>query len=65
VPDDADADVVKVVIREERDVPLGVRQRMTFIAAGLGVEELSATLGRFIDRVLVAGDEMIKRRVKG
>jgi hypothetical protein len=46
-------------------VPLGLGQRMTFIAAGLDIEELPAALGRFIDRVLVAGDEAIKRRVKG
>ena len=65
VLDDEDTDVVKVVIDQVRDVSRGVRQRMTFIAAGLIVEELPAALGRFIDRVLVTGDEVIERRIKG
>src|SRR6266853_5739229 len=37
---------------------------MTFIAAGLSVEELPAALGRVVNGVLVAGDESIKRRIK-
>jgi hypothetical protein len=52
VPDDTDADVVKVVIREEGDVPLGFRQRVTFIATRLAVKELPAVLGRFVDGVI-------------
>src|SRR4029077_16425735 len=64
VSDNADADVVKIVVREDRDVPLGIRQRMTFIAAGLSVEEFPATLGGSVNRVVVAGDEPIKRRIK-
>jgi len=38
---------------------------MTFIAAGLSVEEFPAPLGGVVNGVLVAGDEVIKRRIKG
>src|SRR5262249_28134900 len=38
---------------------------MTFVAAGLGVEKFPAALSRSIDRVLVAGDEAIERRIEG
>jgi hypothetical protein len=64
VSDDADADVMKVIVRKERGVPLVFRQRMAFVAAGTGVEELPAALGRIIDSVFVAGDEAIKRRIE-
>ena len=64
VPDDADADVVKVVVHEVRDVSLGVRQRMAFITEGLRVEQFPTALGGVIDGVLVAGDEVIERRIE-
>ena len=65
VSDDSDADVVKVVIDKVRDVPRRFRQRMAFIATTAGVKDLPAALGRFIDRVGVTGNEVIKRRIKG
>ena len=34
MPDDADADVVKVVVDEVGSVPLGIRQSMALVAAG-------------------------------
>src|SRR6266496_2400338 len=37
---------------------------MTFIAAGLSVEEFPAPLGGTVNRAVVAGDEVIKRRIK-
>src|SRR5438132_7669979 len=37
---------------------------MTFVAARLVVEELPAALGRVVNRVLVASDEVIERRIK-
>ena len=64
VPDDADADVMKVIVRKQCDVSLGLRQRMAFIAAGTGVEEIPAAHGRIIDSVLVTGDEAIKGRIE-
>src|SRR5262249_54280347 len=60
VADDTDADVMKVVVHEERDIPLVLRQRVTLVAAAAGVEELPAALGRVIDGVPVAGDEVIE-----
>ena len=65
VSDDADANVVKVVVDKVRDVQCGFRQRMAFIATTAGVKELPAALGRFIDRVRFTGDEVIKGRIKG
>ena len=62
--DDADPDVMKVVIDKVRDVPRGFRQRMTFVAARLVVEELPAALGRVVNRVLLTSDEVIERRIK-
>jgi hypothetical protein len=44
VPDDADADVMKVIVRKRCNVPLLFRQRVAFIAATLGVEKLPAAL---------------------
>ena len=60
VSDDADADVVKVVVREVGDVPLVFRQGVALVAAATGVEELPAALGGVIDGVRVAGDEVIE-----
>src|SRR5262245_46401188 len=37
---------------------------MAFVAAGLGVEKFPAALSRSIDRVLVAGDEAVERRIE-
>src|SRR5258707_1653708 len=37
---------------------------MTFITAGLSVKQLPAALGASVNRVVVAGDEAIKRRIK-
>src|SRR5260370_13998524 len=65
VSDNTDADVMKIVVSEDRDVPLGIRQRMTFIAAGLSVEECPTGLGGVVNGVLVAGDEVIEWRIKG
>jgi hypothetical protein len=42
MPDDTDADIVKVIVREIGNVPLGFRQSMAFVAAGLAVEEFPA-----------------------
>jgi hypothetical protein len=53
VPDDADADadVMKVIVRKRCNVPLLFRQRVAFIAATLGVEKLPAALRRIVDGV--------------
>src|SRR5947209_7981566 len=56
VPDDADADVVKVVVREVGDVPPGFRQGMALVAVRLRVEQLPAAPGGITNRVLVPGD---------
>ena len=62
--DDADANIVKVIVREVGGVPLGVRQGMAFIAKGLGVKKLPTVPGGVIDGVLVTRDKVIERGVK-
>ena len=64
VSDDADADVVKVIVREGCDVPLLFRQRVAFIAATLGVEKLPAALRRIVDGIPIACNEVIKGRIE-
>src|SRR5579862_2832848 len=59
VADDADADVVKVVVHEERGVPLFLRQRVALVVAATGVEEIPAALGGLVG-VRVASDEVIE-----
>src|ERR1700693_348257 len=58
VSDDADADVMKLVVGEGGHVPLIFRQGVAFIAASLGVEQIPTVLCRGIDCVLVSCDEM-------
>jgi len=55
VLDDEDADVMNVVIDKVRDVPRGIGQCVTFVAAAWLLKS-STALGRFIDRVLIPGD---------
>ena len=64
MPDDFDADVMKIIISEDGDILLFLRQSVAQIAAGLGVEQFPATLGLVADGVVVSGDEMIKRRIQ-
>src|SRR3989454_10939054 len=64
MPDDADADVVEVVVGEGGGIPLLLAQRMALVAAGAGVEELPAALGGVVDGRGVARDEAIERRVE-
>jgi hypothetical protein len=40
--ENSDADVMKIVISEDSDIPLFVRQSMAQVAAGLGVEQFPA-----------------------
>src|SRR5207245_3900224 len=64
VPDDADADVVEVVVGEVGGVPRLLGQRMAFVAAGAGVEELPAAPGGAVDGRRVTSDEAIERGVE-
>ena len=46
MPEDSDANVVKIVIHEEGCIPLIVRQSMAEIATGLGIEQFPTAFGR-------------------
>ena len=62
--DDADANVVKVIIREADQVRLVVTERVAFVTQGLTVEQLPAVLRRIIDGIPVTRHETIKRRIE-
>src|SRR4051794_33960803 len=62
--DDSDADVVEVVVVEVGQIWQRTADRVTKIAARLPVEECPPTLGGVIDRILVAVDEAVERRVE-
>jgi hypothetical protein len=64
VSDDADADVVKVIVYKGGDVSLLFRERMAFIAAGLSVEQLPAALCRIVDGIIIARNEVVERRIE-
>src|SRR3954449_2051554 len=59
------ADIMKVVVRKVGDVPLLLRQGMTFVTASTGIKELPTPLGGITDCILVAGDERVKGGIKG
>src|ERR1700716_4096461 len=65
MPEDADANVVKIVIHEEGWVWLIVRQSMAEVATALGVKQFPAAFGRVTDGVDVSGDEMVERGIEG
>src|SRR5207245_11071516 len=59
----ADADVVEVVVGEVGGVPRLLGQRMAFVAARTGVEELPAAPGGAVDGRRVTSDEAVERGV--
>ena len=64
VPEDPDANVVKIIIHKESYIPLIVRQSMAEIATGLGIEQFPTAFRRVADGVCVSGDEMIEGRIE-
>ena len=64
MPEDSDANIVKIVISEDGYIPLLVRQSMAEITAGLGIEQFPTAFGRVADRVCIASDEMVEGRVE-
>jgi len=64
VADDADTDVVKIIVSEVSHVVSLLAQRMAFVAAGASVEQLPPSLRAFVNRILVTGYKMIERRIE-
>src|SRR6476659_3172535 len=64
MPEDSDANIVKIVIGEDRYIPPFVRQSMAEVAAGLAIEEFPTPFGRVADSVCVSGDEMVEGRIE-
>src|ERR1700747_3195479 len=65
MPEDADANVVKIVIHKEGCIELIVRQSVAEVATSLTVEQFPTALGQIADGVGVAGDEMVEGRIEG
>jgi hypothetical protein len=62
--EDADADVMKLIVGKGFDVPLLFIQGVAFVAAALFVEKLPAAFCRNADRILFARNEMIERGIE-
>jgi hypothetical protein len=64
VPDNADADVVKIFIYKEGRIALVLTQSVAFVTTGLGIEKIPASFSGVADRGLVASHEVIERGIK-
>jgi hypothetical protein len=64
MPNDANANVMKIVVGKNRNVPLLIGQSVAQIAARLCVEQFPTALGRIAYSILVSGYEMIEGRVE-
>src|SRR5712671_7155772 len=65
VPEDSDADVMKIIISEDGYISLVLRQSMAQVAGGLGIEQFPTAFGRAADGVCVSSNEMVERRIEG
>jgi hypothetical protein len=63
--EDADTNVVKIVIHEEGCIPLIVRQSVAEVATSLTIEQFPTVLCRVTDGIGVSGDEMVEGRIEG
>ena len=64
MPENTDANVMKIVVDEEGCIWLIVRQRMAEVTTGLGIEQIPTALGRVADGVCLSCDEMVKRGIE-
>src|ERR1700758_5105896 len=65
VPDDSDANVMKIVVDKEGCIPMILRQSMAEVATSLGIEQFPTALGRVTDGVCLSRDEMIEGGIEG
>src|SRR5262249_11807140 len=64
MPDDTDADIVKVVVGKIRDISLLFSQCVALVAAATCVKKLPTALGGVIDGVPAAGKKVLEGRRK-
>src|SRR6266481_8987812 len=64
MPEDSDANVMKIVIDEEGGIPLVLRQGMAELTTGLGIEQFPTAFGRVADGVCLSRDEMVERGIE-
>jgi hypothetical protein len=63
VANHANANIVKILVDEERGIVRLIGQRVALVASSAGVEQLPSACGAFIDGGLVAGNLMIERGI--
>ena len=64
MPEDSDANVMKIVIDEEGCILLILGQSMAEVTTGLGIEQFPTAFGRVADGVCLSCDEMIEGRIE-
>ena len=57
MPEDSDANVMKIVVDKEGCIPLILGQSMAEVATGLGIEQFPTAFGRVPDGVCISRDE--------
>ena len=64
MPEDSDANVMKIVVDEEGCIPLIFGQSMAEVTTGLGIEQFPTAFGRVADGVRISRDEMVERGIE-
>src|SRR2546430_3029676 len=65
MPEDSNANVVKIVVHKEGCIPLILRQSMAEMAPGFSIEQFPTAFGRIADSVCLSCDEMVEGRIEG
>src|SRR5262249_41182716 len=60
MPEDSDANVVKIVVNKKGCIPLIIRQSMAKETTGLAIEQFPTAFGRLADDVYLSCDEMVE-----
>src|SRR6516162_321165 len=60
MPEDSDANVVKIVVNKKSRIPLIIRQSMAKETTGLAIEQLPTAFSRLADDVYLSCDEMVE-----
>jgi hypothetical protein len=64
MPEDSDANVMKIVVDGEGCIPLILGQRMAEVTTGLGIEQFPTAFGRVADGVCLSRDKMVERGIE-
>src|ERR1700761_4406448 len=64
MPEDSDANVMKIVVDEEGCIPLILGQSMAEVTTSLGIEQFPTAFGRVADGVCISRNEMVERGIE-